>query len=305
MSNALPPLMLKLNKLAASRPDDSASKSGRRASLLWESPRTIAAIRCASAWRNDSANSENWPTEERYSIAYRSGFRNTNASIAANRTTNPIKPQLTRRRRRFLDLVPIACCPSLVPLLELEVDERIVASLQVVDEAYRDQRVDGAPQRKRDVAPRAADGSLVLAQQKFGHMDRVQPDDERERLVTHDVVRMGVNHLPGHVERHVEAGSVEEHPSPCRDMEENKHSHDPVDEAAADRFDPPPAVQAERHPVHCLQHAVDAAPDDECPHRAVPQAGDEHRDDQVHVQPDAAFAVAAQSYVDIVPDPTG
>ena len=187
----------------------------------------------------------------------------------------------------------------------MEVDERIVAPLQVIDEAYRNQHVDGAPQRERDEAPRPADGPLVFAQQKFGHVDRVQPDDERECLVAHDVIGVGVDHFPGHVERHVEAGGVKEHPGPGGDMEENEHGHDPVDAAAADRFDPLPAVQAERHPVHRLQHAVDAAPDDERPHRAVPQAGDEHRDDQVQVKADAPLAVAAQADVDIVPDPAG
>ena len=97
-------------------------------------------------------------------------------------------------------------------------------------------------------------------------------------------------HIPGGLQ----VAGAEHDPAEADDVER----HDDAD-------DPPPARHVgtlrleARHMghepfVHRERGAVPAAPQHEAPCRAVPQAAQQHRDDQVQVGPQVSFAVAAQ-----------
>ena len=99
-------------------------------------------------------------------------------------------------------------------------------------------------------------------------------------------------HRAQHVERSGEARRAEEHPGHDDAHERRQHR---------ERRGPPRVDCARSWPsqrdrdiapavIDHEQRAVHAAPDDECPARAVPQPAQQHRDEQVHVAPDRALS---------------
>src|SRR6187402_3060376 len=63
-------------------------------------------------------------------------------------------------------------------------------------------------------------------------------------------------------------------------------------------------LQRLEHMIDGQVAAVQQAPDDEGPCRAVPKATQEHGEDQVQVAAQASVAVSAQRYIEVVPKKT-
>ena len=190
-------------------------------------------------------------------------------------------------------------------LSELEVNELIFASLEVIDDRQGDKQIKCAAERKRHAPPDGADPPLVFAQQKFRRMDAVKSDHHRKEGMPQDIFGLRMHHFPGHVQGHLDGRRMEKHPRPRDRVEEHKHRHNAVWPASPHGGDPFPPVQPQGHAVNHLHQPVQAAPEDERPHGAVPQPGDEHGRHEVDIRPDRSLAVAAQRYVDVVADPAG
>src|SRR5690242_6414610 len=88
----------------------------------------------------------------------------------------------------------------------------------------------------------------------------------------------------------LEGIAAEEHPS---DDDDEKQVGPP--DGARHSFEPSPETRALQH----QKEAVEEAPDDERPGRAVPETTQEEHDDQIHVGPAPTTPVAAEGDVQV------
>ena len=103
------------------------------------------------------------------------------------------------------------------------------------------------------------------------------------------------------VHRLADARRAEEDPSEVNECERKAPAQKRRELARMARF----AVVPREQVFDQLTHAVDAPPQHERPVRAVPQAGDQERDQQVQPPPALPLAVAAERNVEIIAEPRG
>ena len=126
-------------------------------------------------------------------------------------------------------------------------------------------------------------------------LDRHRDHDQEHERQRHQRRRPGQPQAAEHVEGGGEIGRPEEHPCDADHMEGHEpcrpRGHTEAAEALA-----PPALRRQRA-------AVDPAPDQERPRRAVPEPAEQHRDHDVAERPEPPAAVAAERDVEVVAQP--
>src|SRR5665647_1410853 len=187
---------------------------------------------------------------------------------------------------------------------ELEVEE--------LGRALRAERVDEEQGEREDSAlPRPADArQAVFETLDQAARDVLDADAEHDEADDGpgdrraDAAQAG-DEPPEHREGAADRVGAEEHPSHADEGEHGEALERPRPGRRARLGQTPSLARVGAGALEGQADAVHASPEHERPAGAVPEPGEEERDDEVHVRAAAALAIAAQRDVEVVPQPAG
>ena len=192
--------------------------------------------------------------------------------------------------------------------LKLEVNKRLRVERRAVFAEHddrHDQEDHHAPLGGQTAAHQGPVGRLAfpfadaVEQEQDDHGDAQDPPLLHRQ---HQVVDPGIVHKAlQEIQGRRDVRRTEEDPGEVDEQQRDAPADKRLDLAGMPRL----AVAPRKQVLDQLSHAVDAAPQYERPVRAVPQAGDQERDQQVQPPPALPLAIAAERDVQVVAEPGG